>query len=787
MALPGQAVSSQTPGLQLVHCPASNAAGGLGCRLNKEAAQAWLYPASPPPREYQFSIAWTACQHNTLACLPTGLGKTLIAAVVMYNFYRWFPTGKVVFITPTRPLVEQQFQACKAFMGIHKDDVVKLHGNGSDRMDDWNNHRMFFTTPQCLQNDLRKGTCPAHKLVCLVVDECHRATGDAAMAKSVQLLRERRAVFRVLGLSATPGNSHEKIKAVVQNLMINRIEFRDDADADVAKHCHVRSREQRLVPVCQEGRLIRQLLRKLMTPLAMRLNTDAEAGFMFHADELLTPFMVQDARSKAAGRAGLAKAAFPSSGGRGGGRGRGGSSSLVPSWGGRGAGGRGGSSSGAAWGLGGDVNLLWEGLLLLAAAAEAYEQLGSKGGLDVLRSAEATGRRAVSQLLRSQASQADYADLLRRLEATAAVPHPKLAVLGQLLQEHFDQPAAAAAAAEGADGGPGRAIVFCTYLKEVAMVQQYLRQYEPMIQARAFIGQGNASSRSTTKKGGKKGSEAAAAAGSGGGAAAAAAAAAGLAELGELAGGMKQKEQQRVLQEYRDGCFNVLLATCIGEEGLDIPQVDLIICWDASSPSRMRQREGRTGRSRPGRVVTLLSEGREAQHYEDNHAKEQLVKGLGFGFGHLGRVVTLLSEGRQAQHYEDNHAKEQLVKGLGFGVGKLGRVVTLLSEGREAQHYKDNHAKEQLVKVGFAVMICNVRVWLRVWGVVLATQGSVVTLLSEGREAQHYEDNHAKEQLVKGRGAQHYEFNHAKEQLVKVGSELVRVNEFWVVIRDWGI
>jgi ERCC4-related helicase len=55
-------------------------------------------------------------------------------------------------------------------------------------------------------------------------------------------------------------------------------------------------------------------------------------------------------------------------------------------------------------------------------------------------------------------------------------------------------------------------------------------------------------------------------------------------------------------------------------------QVDLIICWDASSPSRMRQREGRTGRSRPGRVVYLLSEGREQQHYEDNHAKEQLVK-----------------------------------------------------------------------------------------------------------------------------------------------------------------
>jgi Flp pilus assembly protein TadG len=38
-------------------------------------------------------------------------------------------------------------------------------------------------------------------------------------------------------------------------------------------------------------------------------------------------------------------------------------------------------------------------------------------------------------------------------------------------------------------------------------------------------------------------------------------------------GGMKQDEQERVLQEFRDGSVQVLLATCIGEEGLDVPQV----------------------------------------------------------------------------------------------------------------------------------------------------------------------------------------------------------------------
>lgn len=54
--------------------------------------------------------------------------------------------------------------------------------------------------------------------------------------------------------------------------------------------------------------------------------------------------------------------------------------------------------------------------------------------------------------------------------------------------------------------------------------------------------------------------------------------------------------------------MNVLVATCIGEEGLDIPEVDLILCYDASaSPTRQNQRMGRTARHREGQVVYVLS------------------------------------------------------------------------------------------------------------------------------------------------------------------------------------
>ena len=56
-------------------------------------AQTWIYPTNMPVREYQFEIVEKALFHNTMVVLPTGLGKTFIAAVIMYNYHRWFPAG----------------------------------------------------------------------------------------------------------------------------------------------------------------------------------------------------------------------------------------------------------------------------------------------------------------------------------------------------------------------------------------------------------------------------------------------------------------------------------------------------------------------------------------------------------------------------------------------------------------------------------------------------------------------------------------------------------------------
>lgn len=100
--------------------------------FDSSSAKVWIYPTNYPIREYQLKISEAALFQNTLVCLPTGLGKTFIASVVMYNFYRWYPSGKIVFMAPTKPLVAQQIEACYKVMGIPQAHMAELTGNNHD-------------------------------------------------------------------------------------------------------------------------------------------------------------------------------------------------------------------------------------------------------------------------------------------------------------------------------------------------------------------------------------------------------------------------------------------------------------------------------------------------------------------------------------------------------------------------------------------------------------------------------------------------------------------------------
>jgi len=80
--------------------------------------------------------------------------------------------------------------------------------------------------------------------------------------------------------------------------------------------------------------------------------------------------------------------------------------------------------------------------------------------------------------------------------------------------------------------------------------------------------------------------------------------------------GMTQKEQQETLSAFRAGEFEVLVSTSVAEEGLDVPEVDLVLFFEpVPTAIRSVQRKGRTGRQAEGRVVVLMAEDTRDEAY----------------------------------------------------------------------------------------------------------------------------------------------------------------------------
>ncbi len=72
--------------------------------------------------------------------------------------------------------------------------------------------------------------------------------------------------------------------------------------------------------------------------------------------------------------------------------------------------------------------------------------------------------------------------------------------------------------------------------------------------------------------------------------------------------GLSQKKQKEMIEQFSNSDFNILVSSSVGEEGLDIPQVDLVIFYEpVPSAIRKIQRSGRTGRLEDGRIIMLIT------------------------------------------------------------------------------------------------------------------------------------------------------------------------------------
>ena len=514
-----------TPVQDLASC--STTTGGI--RVCRNAALHWVYPAHIPERKYQLYAISRALFSNTLVCYPTGLGKTLIAAVVMHNFFRWFPESKVVFIAPTKPLVAQQMKACQKFMGLHESTIYEMTGkaSGDSRKVAWNDDavRVYFCTPQAFWNDVKRGICPYDRISCVVVDECHRATGQADIVKAVKDMRNvKECKFRVLGLSATPGSSHEQVQEVIDSLGISTLVFKDETDKDVAPYVHNKRSEVVVVNPDCAGNASRCMLMATLQRIVGDLSSKGHYYGVADA-ERVTRFAMQNAKKGC----------------------------KKPTW---------------------AVSGQFIQAQILADLRDQLDGYGTRTALSFLQS-KMVQEKHLKSLHNSDPQFAHFVASLQRAQGS----NPKLEKLKQILHEFFTSDPGRSAGVDQAVGPLAirRAIIFASLRDGVASIADALETMSPLVRAKMFIGQG----------GGGKGQT-----------------------------GMKQSEQKQVLADFSTGACNLLVATCIGEEGLDIPNVDLIVCFDAiSSPTRALQRQGRTGRHGDGRVIYLVTAGQEEDRF----------------------------------------------------------------------------------------------------------------------------------------------------------------------------
>ncbi|KAJ5622614.1 hypothetical protein N7528_005846 [Penicillium herquei] len=545
-------------------------------KLNQDALDTWWYPTNlGTTRDYQFNIAQKGLFHNLLVALPTGLGKTFIAATVMLNWFRWTKDAQIIFVAPTKPLVSQQVSACLDIAGIPRSQSTMLTGGAPPgvRAQEWQSKRVFFMTPQTLINDLKTGIADPKRIVLLVVDEAHRATGGYAYVEVVKFLRRFSNSFRVLALTATPGSTVEAVQAVIDGLDISRVEIRTENSLDIRDYVHARNIEIETFENSEEMVFCLDLISAALQPQVDQLRT---LNAYWGKDPLmLTAFGLTKARQQW----------MASDAGRN-----------------------------ASFGLKGMVNSIFT---VLASLAHGIDLLKYHGIVPFYRhllhfrsnTDGQKGGKYQKQIVQNESFKKLMAHVDPWSKNSEFIGHPKLEHLKSVILNHFMD---AGEGKENSDSGhpATRVMIFVHFRDSAEEVTRVLKRYEPMIRPHIFVGQSSA-----------KGSE-----------------------------GMNQKTQLEIINKFKGGTYNTIVATSIGEEGLDIGEVDLIVCYDSSaSPIRMLQRMGRTGRKRAGNITLLLMKGKEEDSYikaKDNYEKmqEMIASGSRFTF-HDDRSARILPGG----------------------------------------------------------------------------------------------------------------------------------------------
>jgi Fanconi anemia group M protein len=489
-----------------------------------------LKPKMVEKRLFQLDLAAKSLKSSTLVVVPTGLGKTVVALMVLLARLE---LGKVLFLAPTRPLVEQHASFLKNAL---QDETMVAFMTGEtapeQRVETWSRARIVVSTPQVVENDLLSRRIDLKGVSLIIFDEAHRAVGNYAYVYIAERYAREAGAPLVLGITASPGSQIDKIEEICANLGIESIETKIESDPDVQPFVFHREIEWVKVKVPEELVRVRQAIQEV---LEERIDDINHLG--------LVPVRIASRTSKkelldlqALMRSSAARSPNPS---------------------------------------------LFKGISVMAEVLKLHHavELAETQGTDSLaryfqrlegEASSKSGSKASKRIMQDPQLRQAVAALLE-----TEVEHPKLAASLQIIKEQLKAKP------------DSRIMVFTNYRDTASALLRFLQQ-EPAIRAARFVGQ---SSRTDDL-------------------------------------GLTQKKQATILEKFKAGEYNVLIATSVGEEGIDIPSTDLVLFYEPV-PSEIRsiQRKGRTGRVRAGRVVVLMARGtRDEAYYWISDRKERTMQ-----------------------------------------------------------------------------------------------------------------------------------------------------------------
>ncbi|MHA1276063.1 MAG: DEAD/DEAH box helicase [Candidatus Helarchaeota archaeon] len=470
-------------------------------------------------RRYQEMILGTCNKTNSLVILPTGLGKTIIAALIAVNRLTKYPKSKIIFLAPSKPLVGQHYNTFKSILKF-EEELQMLTGSiqPEKRGKIFQKAKILFYTPQTLQNDIIKGTIDLSNVSFIIFDEAHRAVGEYAYCFIADRYMNTAKHPLILGITASPGATEEKISLVLENLFIKNIEIRTDKSPDVVNYVQSINMRWIKIKLPEAFKEIKQIIeieyKNILKHLKMYKFLETYDISKITKKELLaTQARIQQmVRSK------------PDPAGE-------------------------------------DFELI-----AMAAMAVRYsymlELLETQGlnsllGYMLKNEKKAVGKRS-SRALKKFVQSSFFREVKDKINELLEnkITHPKIQTLQEYLSNQFRKNA------------NSRVIIFTQYRVTAQLITDCLSDI-PQITPIRFVGQ-------QSKPGDK---------------------------------GLGQKEQLEILEQFKAGVYNVLVATSVAEEGLDIAECDLVMFYDVV-PSEIRyiQRRGRTGRKKPGEVVILMAE-----------------------------------------------------------------------------------------------------------------------------------------------------------------------------------